>query len=61
MRDVHASRDNKVYVILRVFQVERERIGLRVYVDPEQARVDGRLLFTGETWSIVPGVASANG
>jgi hypothetical protein len=42
-------------MILRVFDIHGDNVGMSVYLDPEQLRVDGRLLFTGETWSVVPG------
>lgn len=54
MRNMHAAGRDEVYVILRVFGIESGTIGLRVYANPEEATVDGRLLFTGETWSVVP-------
>lgn len=55
MRDVHYTNDHSaVYMILRVFEIESARIGMRVYLDPEQLRLDERLEFTGETWSVVP-------
>jgi hypothetical protein len=47
----------EVYIIMRVYWASSQRIGMRIYVDPEQLRQDGELLFTGETWSIVPGNA----
>ncbi|SPN99278.1 uncharacterized protein DNG_02315 [Cephalotrichum gorgonifer] len=54
MRSMHHSQ-REVYVIMRVFGIESGQIGVRVYIDPEQARVDGGLVFTGEAWSVVPG------
>ncbi|KAF5497161.1 hypothetical protein CGCS363_v008052 [Colletotrichum siamense] len=44
-----------VYVIFRVYNLGQKDIGLKVYVDPETLRLAGRLKFTGETWSVVPG------
>ncbi|KAK3941989.1 hypothetical protein QBC46DRAFT_257257 [Diplogelasinospora grovesii] len=56
MRDVHdADQHAQVYMILRVFEIESGGIGMSVYLDPERLRLDGRLVFTGETWSVVPG------
>lgn len=56
MRDIHnrAGR-SEVYMILRVFEIEGDSIGMTVYLDPEQLRLDERLVFTGETWSVIPG------
>jgi len=45
----------EVYMVLRVFDIESSRPGMCVYLDPEQLRLDGGLVFTGETWSVVPG------
>ncbi len=42
-------------MILRVFDIRGDNIGMSVYLDPEQLRMDGGLMFTGETWSVVPG------
>ncbi|KAK4209476.1 hypothetical protein QBC37DRAFT_391255 [Rhypophila decipiens] len=60
MRDIHAanhqqSHPREVYIILRVFSIESTRPGMCVYFDPEELRVGGGLVFTGETWSVVPG------
>ncbi|KAJ9143512.1 ATPase-like, ATP-binding domain [Pleurostoma richardsiae] len=56
MQDVHNEKGHsKVYMILRVFNIESQAIGMSVCIDPERQRSDGRLLFTGETWSAVPG------
>ncbi|KAH9237080.1 hypothetical protein K456DRAFT_1495726 [Colletotrichum gloeosporioides 23] len=44
-----------MYVIFRVYNLGQQDIGLKVYVDPETLRLAGRLKFTGETWSVVPG------
>jgi hypothetical protein len=40
---------------MRVFDLESNNPGLKVYMDPEQMRLDGMLEFTGESWSVVPG------
>ncbi|KAK5994782.1 hypothetical protein PT974_03165 [Cladobotryum mycophilum] len=55
MQNVHnENQRSKVYMILRVFEIESSEINMRVYLDPEQLRLDESLLFTGETWSVVP-------
>ena len=43
-----------MYIILRVFNIGQERIGIRVYVDPELMRITNELEFTPETYSVVP-------
>lgn len=56
MKAIHdADGHLEVYLILRVFDIRGQTPGLKVYLDPEQLRLDGGLLFTGETWSVVPG------
>lgn len=43
-----------VYIIVRVFKLGTRDVGLRVYLDPDVMRREGRLIFTGETWSVRP-------
>ncbi|KAF4340028.1 hypothetical protein FBEOM_6067 [Fusarium beomiforme] len=47
-----------VYLIARVSNVDKSNVEVKLYVDPEKLRQDGSLVFTGETWSIVPGPGS---
>lgn len=60
MQDIHNNRRQRkqVYMILRVFGIESNSPGVRVYMDPEELRVSGALVFTGEAWSVVPGSPS---
>ena len=52
---MHANEDrSEVYMILRVFCIQNETIGMSIYMDPEQLRLNGDLVFTGHTWSVVP-------
>lgn len=61
MQNIHNIEDrSEVYMILRVFWLDSNNIGMRVYLDPEQMRQEGGLIFTGETWSITPGVRDGN-
>lgn len=56
MGAMHDRSDHaEVYLIFRVFDIRGPNIGMRVYLDPEQVRLDGGLLFTDETWSVIPG------
>lgn len=56
MQSIHNRDDHsEVYMILRVFDVLSEEIRMRVYLDPEKLRLNEDLIFTGETWSVVPG------
>ncbi|KAI9372834.1 hypothetical protein BJX61DRAFT_542344 [Aspergillus egyptiacus] len=43
-----------VYVVFRVFNLGRDSVGVKVYVDPESMRERRELLFTAETWSVTP-------
>ena len=44
-----------IYVVFRVFNLGQEPIGMRLYVDPDVIRARRELLFTAESWTIVPG------
>lgn len=44
----------EVYVLVRVFNLEREDVGLRVYVDPERYKRAGVLAFNVDTWIVKP-------
>lgn len=57
MKNIHTEAGrSEVYMILRVFEIESEgQIGMTVYVDPEQMKLDEELIFTGESWSVIPG------
>ena len=52
--DSGSENPDTVYVIFRVFNVDKYSVDLRVYMDPEVMRRRGDLSFTGEKWSIVP-------
>ncbi|KAL7954137.1 hypothetical protein V8C34DRAFT_320194 [Trichoderma compactum] len=54
---LHDNRGNEdsIYIIMRVFNVGNGNIGLRLYVDPAELEAREELLFTAETWSVVPG------
>jgi hypothetical protein len=59
MRSSHtAPNRSEIYMVLRVFWLNSDSIGMCVYFDPEQLRQDGRLLFTAQTWSVTPAVGS---
>lgn len=56
MRDTHSSQTrDAVYVVFRVFSLEDDSIGLRVYVDPEQHRLDGELVFAADSVTVTLG------
>lgn len=46
-----------LYVIFRVYKLGQDGMGLQIYLDPERLRQQGKLVFTGERWSVTPGSA----
>ncbi|KAJ4254455.1 hypothetical protein NW762_010053 [Fusarium torreyae] len=50
----HQHDASTVYVILRVFNVGKASVQLRVYVNPAQLEEDNQLVFTAETLSVAP-------
>ncbi len=42
---------SSVYVLFRVFNLEG-KIGLRVFVDPEPAQLNGELEFSADKWVV---------
>ena len=43
-----------VYIIMRVFSLGHNEVGLIVYVDPWSAKERGELRFTSEKWAVEP-------
>ncbi|KAF5722957.1 hypothetical protein FMUND_2314 [Fusarium mundagurra] len=58
MERMHHSPDfSEVYIIFRIyFLLDRSQINYCVYPDPKRLQDDGRLIFTGTTWSVTPGL-----
>ncbi|KAJ4314945.1 hypothetical protein N0V84_008639 [Fusarium piperis] len=54
---MHECQDStdKVYVVFRVYEVEKAAVQLRVYVNPATLEDSGHLIYTAETWSVKPG------
>ncbi|KAM0556994.1 hypothetical protein ACHAPJ_005673 [Fusarium lateritium] len=50
----HQHDASTVYVILRVFNVGKASVQLRIYVNPAQLEEDDQLVFTAETLSVTP-------
>ncbi|KAB8229009.1 uncharacterized protein BDW43DRAFT_289566 [Aspergillus alliaceus] len=50
----------RIYIIFRVFNIGTNSVAMKVFVDPESMRRSRHLLFTAETWSIVPGSGEAH-
>lgn len=51
----------EIYMIFRVYYLGSEGMGLKVYVNPESLRQEGRLIFSPESYSVYPGVATEPG
>jgi len=47
--DVSSS---EVYVILRVFNLGKSDVGVKLYVDPMAAKQRGELDFSVDTWAV---------
>lgn len=45
-----------IYIILRVFNLGQDNIGMRLYVDPMTMRREGHLLFEPSSYIVTPGV-----
>jgi hypothetical protein len=48
----------EIYVIFRVYYLGKEGMGLKIYVDPEGLRQEQRLIFSPESYSVYPSVAT---
>jgi hypothetical protein len=44
----------QVYMIMRVFDLGQDEIGLRIYLDPETLRRKNSLRFTAESYCVEP-------
>ena len=45
-----------IYVILRVYNLGQEDVGMRIYIDPATMERNGELDFQAETYTVVPAV-----
>jgi hypothetical protein len=44
----------QVYMIMRVFDLGQDEIGLRIYLDPETLRRNNSLRFTADMYRVEP-------
>ena len=44
----------EVYALFRVYGLGSGDVGVKIYIDPEAARKDGRLEFEAASWSVTP-------
>lgn len=52
MRELRSSIQS-VYIILRVYSLDSEHLGLKAFVNPAKLEEDGALQFTAEKWTVV--------
>jgi len=53
--NAQSSHERKqLYILFRVYGLDSGRVSMKVYVDPEIARRDGRLEFEPENWTVAP-------
>jgi hypothetical protein len=45
----------EIYVIIRVFNLGRNDMDMRIYLDPKSLEEEGKLLFSADTYTVVPG------
>ncbi|KAI1353752.1 hypothetical protein F5Y01DRAFT_50390 [Xylaria sp. FL0043] len=51
-----STDDPTIYIIFRVFNVDRDSIGVKLYLDPEKLRRNGLLVFREQVYCVTPGV-----
>lgn len=51
---IDAENRDTIYAIFRVYNLGRDDMGLKIYIDPESLRLSEQLGFTAETWSVAP-------
>lgn len=45
---------NKIYLVCRVYNLGRDSLSVKLYVDPEAHRRQGSLAFASHTWTVMP-------
>ncbi|PGH03863.1 hypothetical protein GX51_03851 [Blastomyces parvus] len=51
---VDREPNDEIYMIFRVYHLDKEGIGVQIYLDPESLRQAGRLIFTAESYNVLP-------
>ena len=51
---LNTQESAEVYIIFRVFNLDKDKIDMRLYVDPAGMEERGELQFTSESYSVVP-------
>lgn len=44
-----------IYIILPVFNLGKDDMGMRLYVDPAMMKDNGELIFEPESYTVIPG------
>lgn len=44
----------QVYILFRVFNLSKDSLNVKIYVDPQDHRERGELVFSTQTWTITP-------
>jgi len=52
LREGQAS--NRIYVVFRVYNLGRDSLNVKIYVDPEAHRRQLNLNFAQHTWTVTP-------
>ncbi|KAH6990080.1 hypothetical protein EDB80DRAFT_164384 [Ilyonectria destructans] len=50
----HRDSTDTIYMIFRVYNADKDSVRVRVFVNPAKLEESKHLLFTAETWSVVP-------
>lgn len=50
----HQDSTDTVYMIFRVSNADKDSVRARVFVNPAKLEESRHLLFTAETWSVIP-------
>lgn len=54
MRLTKGEVSPEVYIIFRVFNLDKEGIDMRLYVDPKGVEEGGEVVFTPESYPVLP-------
>lgn len=49
-----SQQSDGIYMVFRVSDLVQGKIGLKIYLDPEEHRTKERLSFNVDTWAVTP-------
>jgi hypothetical protein len=55
MKLAEGQMAHEVYIILRVFKLDKDGIDMKAYLDPAGMEERKELIFSAESYSVVPG------